>query len=114
MGSLVQPPQLHTVLYSHLSYTQSCTATSATTQATKMKFKACVLLAVAASAAPSPTLLYSGLGYDHGLHGLGYGYGGLGYSYGLSAVAAPLLTVAGIVPTLGATPVAKQGVLSKG
>merc|ERR1712080_809072 len=58
---------------------------------------ACVLLAVAANAAPEadPALLYSGLGYGHGLYGLGYGYG----------LAAPVVTapvVTSVVPKMGA------------
>jgi len=78
-----------------------------------MKFFACVLLAVAANAAPEadPALLYSGLGYGHGLYGLG-GYAG--YGYGLATpVVAPVVTSVvpkvGVVPTVGATPVAVGG-----
>merc|ERR1712080_506070 len=71
---------------------------------------ACVLLAVAANAAPEadPALLYSGLGYGHGLYGLGYGYG-----LAAPVVTAPVVTSVvpkvGVVPTAGATPVAVGG-----
>jgi len=86
-----------------------------------MKFFACVLLAVAATAAPEadPALLYSGLGYG-GLYG-GYagvygGYSGLGLhglGYAAPVVAAPVVTYStptvGAVASVGATPVAVGG-----
>jgi len=83
-----------------------------------MKFFACVLLAVAATAAPEadPALLYSGLGYG-GLYGGVYGgYAGLGLhglGYAAPVVAAPVVTYAtptvGAVASVGATPVAVGG-----
>lgn len=80
-----------------------------------MKFFACVLLAVAATAAPEadPALLYSGLGYG-GLYGGVYGgYGLHGLGYAAPVVAAPVVTYAtptvGAVASVGATPVAVGG-----
>jgi hypothetical protein len=87
-----------------------------------MKFFACVLLAVAASAAPEadPALVYGTHGL-YGGYGLGYGgvyggyagLGGLGYAgHGLT-YAAPVITHAvptvGAVASIGATPVAVGG-----
>merc|ERR1712080_374885 len=71
---------------------------------------ACVLLAVAANAAPEadPALLYSGLGYVHGLYGLGYGYG-LAAPVVTAPVATSVVPKVGVVPTVGATPVAVGG-----
>jgi len=74
-----------------------------------MRLLACVLLAVAARAedeAAKPAVLPLLYG---GYHGLGYGLGYYGYPYAAAHVAYAAAPTVGVVPTLGATPVAVGG-----
>jgi len=72
-----------------------------------MRLFVSVLLAVAASASPEadPAVVYAGWPYAGYGYGLGHGYG-LGYSLPVATYAHPTV---GVVPTLGATPVAVGG-----